>query len=273
MSGFVRAVAEGPDPVRLVELAHRVPLQVQRLLRPEPGVAHLCLLSPTGGILQGDRLEVEIAARRGAHLHVATQSAARVYRMEEDHAEQRVFLLAEEGSYLEYVPHPLILFAEARFHQELRMETVGDGVVMAADVLVPGRLACGERWAFADYRLRVRGVVDGEPVLAEAGTVCPAREAPGLATLAGGTVAGSLYVIGRGTGPLAAELGRAVAKSMPGCPCGATALARGAGALVRVVAPARAACEQALRQAWEVVRRRLLGMPAPTVWGWGAEVG
>ena len=68
---------------RITDLACRPPLQVLRahhLDRARPDLASVILASPAGGILQGDRLTIDIRVGPGATLRVATQSATRLYR-------------------------------------------------------------------------------------------------------------------------------------------------------------------------------------------------
>jgi len=81
----VRAERLG-DRTRLVEVDPRPPLQVMAAHEVEPRVpdlASLTVVSPSGGILQGDRLEVDIDVGMRARLAVGTQSSVRVYRAPE----------------------------------------------------------------------------------------------------------------------------------------------------------------------------------------------
>ncbi len=56
------------------------PLTVQRPFYPEGNVCHLYLLHPPGGVVGGDRLEIELIVASGAHALVTTPGAAKFYR-------------------------------------------------------------------------------------------------------------------------------------------------------------------------------------------------
>lgn len=230
-------------------------------------MGHLPLLSPSGGVLQGDRIDISVEARAGARVHVTTQSATRVYRTPEGPARQVVRLRSDAGSYLEYVPHPLVMFDGASFEQRLVLEVAGDGVLVAADVLVPGRLSRGERWSFSRYRGRLEGRVDGDPVVLSSWDIRPAETRPGPAVRGTGEVVGGLYVLGRELGGFADELHEAAClEEEDGVRAGAGRLRADGGVAVHAVGPDRVGCERALYRAWEAARCRLIGRPAPRVW-------
>ena len=73
----------------------QVPLQIQRAVYPEnslPGMAYLYIISPSGGILQGDRYKTDIMMKNNAVSHITTQGATRIYSMNSNSASQIVNL-------------------------------------------------------------------------------------------------------------------------------------------------------------------------------------
>jgi ABC-type multidrug transport system fused ATPase/permease subunit len=56
------------------------PLTVQRLFYPEASNCHLYLLHPHGGVVGGDRLEIELDVGAGASVLLTTPGAAKLYR-------------------------------------------------------------------------------------------------------------------------------------------------------------------------------------------------
>ena len=60
----------------------QVPLFLQKALYYDetiPPMAHLFILSPSGGILQGDRYRTDITLSNNAICHITTQGATRIY--------------------------------------------------------------------------------------------------------------------------------------------------------------------------------------------------
>jgi len=89
----------------------QVPLQIQRAVYPEnslPGMAYLYIISPSGGILQGDRYKTDIMLKNNAVSHITTQGATRIYSMNSNSATQMVNITLDENCYLEYIPDQII---------------------------------------------------------------------------------------------------------------------------------------------------------------------
>ena len=62
----------------------QVPLYVQKALHYDesiPSMAHVFILSPSGGVLQGDRYRTDITSQNNAIAHITTQGATRIYKM------------------------------------------------------------------------------------------------------------------------------------------------------------------------------------------------
>jgi urease accessory protein len=112
------------------------------------------LLSPTGGVVQHDRYRINLSLEEGTHALFTTQSATKIYRMPEGCAEQWVQIEVGRGAFLEYVPDAAILFAEADFHQRTEVSLADGALGLFTDVVMPGRLARGERLQFRCFANR-----------------------------------------------------------------------------------------------------------------------
>ncbi len=142
----------------LTENYSRPPLQVMRAIEDAAGCLCVYLLSPTGGVVQGDRYFVQIAAEAETHALCTTQAATKVYRMPDGCAEQYIRIEVGRGAVFEFVPDAAILFSEADLRQHIEI-TLHDGALLFLhEIIMPGRLARGERLQFRRYtnRLTVR---------------------------------------------------------------------------------------------------------------------
>ena len=127
----------------LRRFAHQMPLQVQRALYWDEGLPqmpYVFILSPTGGVVQGDRLEIEINMEANAMAHVTTQSATRVYEMDANYATQDQRIYGAPGSYLEYVPDVIIPNRQSRFLSTLELTLAETAAVFYPEIVMPGRM-------------------------------------------------------------------------------------------------------------------------------------
>jgi urease accessory protein len=248
---------------RLTSLDCRPPLQAMRAhyLDPAlPGMAFVTVMSPSGGVLQGDRLELVVEAGDGAQLHLNTASATRVYRMPGAEARQLTRISAGPGSLVEFVPDPYLPYAGSRFLQEGCHEVAETGTLILGEVIGPGRQARGEQLAYERFssRLEVRRP-GGELVFRDVCELEP-RSCLGRRGMLGGRAAlGSLFVVSRGLSSdvLAAALDEADVQS------GCSELPGGAGAWLRVLAHDSEAASTAVRAGWRAARAALTGALPP----------
>jgi urease accessory protein len=129
----------------------KVPLFTQRALYLEeslPSMAYIYIMSPSGGILQGDRYRMDIVLKNKACAHITTQGATRVYRMERNYATQIVNVVVDEGCYLEFVPDQIIPFRDSRFYQTVNLKVHDNGTMIYSEMIVPGRVASGESFQY-----------------------------------------------------------------------------------------------------------------------------
>ena len=129
----------------------RVPLSVQRAIYLEetlPAMAYVYIISPSGGILQGDRYRIDIILSNNAFAHVTTQGATRIYKMESNYGTHIVNIKVDEGAYLEYIPDQIIPFRKSRFYQEVELSVHDKATIIYSEAIVPGRVASGEKFDY-----------------------------------------------------------------------------------------------------------------------------
>lgn len=255
---------------RLVRRSHRGPLAVQRPFHPEPdGTCHCYVLHPPGGVVAGDRLELDVQVRPGGRALLTTPAATKLYRRGEGAASDALqrFTVAG-GARLEWLPQETIAYDGADSRLATRVELAEGAAFIACEVLCLGRPVRGERFDRGRVEQRLEVYRAGVPLLIER-----ARYAAGAAALAapyglhGAPVVGSLFCFGGERPPeLAAELRAAMAAAAGP---GETAVSELAFALVcRYRGAGVEDAHGALRAAWSVVRRACFGSPAvaPRIW-------
>ena len=181
----------------LTENYSRPPLQVMRAIEDRAGCLGVYLLSPTGGIVQGDRYAISINVGAGSHALLTTQAATKVYRMPNGCAEQVIRIDVQAGAVFEFVPDAAILFADADLSQQIEVRLHGDALLILHEIVLPGRIARGERLQFRRYANRVIVRDDHGLLLHDAATITPAeQDLDSVGVLEGYTAWGSVYLLG-----------------------------------------------------------------------------
>jgi urease accessory protein len=193
-----RDSATGKTVIR--EQYSRVPLLVQRAMYLEetlPDMAYVYIVSPSGGILQGDRYLIDITLGNNTFAHVTTQGATRIYKMDKNYASQTVNIKVEEGSLLEYIPDQIIPFRNSRFYQEVNLNVHDNATMIYSEVIVPGRVASGEAFEYDICYIKTVGRNHlGRPRFIDTVKLEPKNEnlrAEGI--LGNFTVVGTIYVV------------------------------------------------------------------------------
>jgi urease accessory protein len=113
-----------------------------------PAMAYIYIISPSGGILEGDRYRTDITLGKNALAHVTTQGATRIYKMENNYGTQMVNIKVDEGGYLEYIPDQIIPFRNSRFYQDVELIVHEKATIIYSEIIVPGRVASGEKFQY-----------------------------------------------------------------------------------------------------------------------------
>ena len=153
IGALILRLEQNPENGKTVvkEQYSKVPLFTQRALYLEeslPSMAYMYIISPSGGILQGDRYRMDITLRNNAYAHITTQGATRIYRMEKNYATQIVNIIVDDGCYFEFIPDQIIPYRDSRFYQTVNLNIHDNATMMYAEILVPGRVASGESFEY-----------------------------------------------------------------------------------------------------------------------------
>ncbi|MGN0095445.1 MAG: urease accessory protein UreD [Corynebacterium sp.] len=151
----------------------KAPMQLTRPLYidpSDPGEAFLYIRTTGGGLAQNDRIRQVLRLESGARATVTTQAGTPVHRMDAGMASQWVSLHVADGAVCEYLPGQTILFAGSRLLQTTDVDVAPGGTVLAAEVMLTGRLTRGEVNGFDTLAQRFRVTRNGRPLLSD--TLC-----------------------------------------------------------------------------------------------------
>jgi urease accessory protein len=246
----------------LARVRYTLPLQVLAPMALDDPAAVVSILNPTGGLLGGDHLAIDVSVGPAAHACLITPSATKVYRSEGEPARQDVSLRLEAGAICEWVPDHTIPFSGSGLRQRIDVEA-GDGAcLILMDAFAAGRVGRGEAWAFhlLESAVTVRDakgwLLRDRFVLACDGALDPRQ----LGAAEGCAYFASLVVIAEDVDAFR----RGVTARFP--PGGEVLAAAGSlprrGALVRCLAPSAPALLGALDALWAAARRDVLALPA-----------
>lgn len=249
---------------------HVGPLAVQRAFYPEgPGVCHVYVLHPPGGVVGGDRLRVDVSVAAGAHALLTTPAATKVYRSAGARAQQRQHLRVAAGGALEWLPQETILFDGAHVHLGTRVDLAAGGRFIGMEMLCFGLPARAEGFAHGRCRQVLELWRDGRPLLCERGRFDGAAPvATARWGLAGAPVLGTLLAT---PAPPSATLDdlRALARALPAGDLGAvTTVGDGAALVCRYLGGSTERAAVFLRAAWSILRPIVLDRPPvpPRIW-------
>ena len=138
----------------LAERWHQGPLQVQRPFYPEgPGVCHLYLLHPPGGIVPGDHLTVKARVESGGEVLITTPASTKIYRSHGPESVQGNYFDVEGGGVLEWFPQETIVFNGARIELLTRVDLSEEAAAFTGwEILCLGRPASGEPFVAGQCR-------------------------------------------------------------------------------------------------------------------------
>ncbi|OGL08810.1 MAG: hypothetical protein A3I14_03215 [Candidatus Rokubacteria bacterium RIFCSPLOWO2_02_FULL_73_56] len=244
----------------LVRCGYTLPLQVLAPVALDDPAAVVSILNPTGGVLGGDRLRIDVEAGPAAHAVLTTPSANRVYRAPAAPATQAVRLRLGAGAILEWVPDHTIPYPGSAFRQAIDAEVDDGAVLVLVDAFAAGRIARGEAWRFALLESAVSVRDRAGLVLHDRFVLGGGRAAAGPGFAEGHAYFASVVVVAdRGLAAFAAAAGRVLA-GVAGATGGVAMLPR-RGALVRCLAADAPALGAALDALWAAARRELAGLP------------
>ncbi|MGG6241679.1 urease accessory protein UreD [Nodosilinea sp. AN01ver1] len=240
----------------------RAPLRVQRPLYPEgEGLCHSVLVHTAGGLVGGDGLEVQLAAAPRAQVLITTAAASKVYGSgPESPSSQTVEITLAPSSCLEWMPQETIVFNQAHYRQQLRVNLAPGAIWVGWEITRFGRSARGETFERGEWRSQLEVWQDDRPLWCDrqqlGGGSAPLHSPNGLA---GHPVVGSFALLGYSPDTSHIEALRQLWPSDQPGDTGVTRLQT--GVLCRYRGPSSQAARRWFLMAWQYLRPHYLGRP------------
>lgn len=124
------------------DLERRVPLIVQQELyfdREWKELPCVYILSSGGPNLDGDRYQQDIYLKKDAFAWVSTGAATKLSEMHRNYSGMRQHITLEEGSYLEFMPEPVIPCRHTRFICDSELTVHPTATLFYSEVYMGGR--------------------------------------------------------------------------------------------------------------------------------------
>jgi urease accessory protein len=234
----------------------RVPLYTQRALYLEealPNMAYMYIISPSGGILQGDRYRMDITLRKHAFAHITTQGATRIYRMEGNYATQVVNIDVGEDCYFEY----------SRFYQEANLRVHNNATLLYSEIITPGRVASGEHFDYDICYMKAIAMDHGGGLkFTDVAMLEPKkRDMKLFGVLSNHDVVGNMYIITKNKLQEIKNSVNTSLKDIPNIYAGATILPSNSGIGIRMLGNTASDVRYVIYEVVRIVRRIILDAP------------
>lgn len=136
------------DGCTVARFLHSGPLRILQSLYPEgAGICHNVIVHPPGGLVGGDRLDVQVSVGGDAHGLVTTPGATRFYRSEGAAAVQQAQITLAGGARLEWLPMETICYSGCLAENRLAMQLAPGSELIGWDITALGLPAAGQPFA------------------------------------------------------------------------------------------------------------------------------
>jgi urease accessory protein len=235
----------------------------------DTGVAYTLLVNPSGGLVGGDRLSIDMRLGEEAHVLISAPSANRVYRSQGEVSIQEIEITIGAGAVLEWIPEHTIPFAGSRFRQTIHATLEPGATILLWDAVASGRIARDERWAFASVENEIRITTAAGQSLLERFALVPTTDLGSVGLAAQWNYVASLFVVNDRVAPeawsrLEARIGLLL-DERAGSILGGVSQPAAPGVAVKLLAMTAPDLTGALDVLWAAVRAELWNLP-PVAW-------
>jgi urease accessory protein len=182
---------------QLIKNQGTAPLKVQRSFYPEDAaICHNTILHTAGGIVGGDRLQIDLDLQPRSRAVITTAAAGKIYGSNGTPAIQSIVQNIGENACLEWLPQETIVFNQAIFHQHLRVNLAATGSWFGWEINRFGRTARGERFTQGEWKSATEVYRQGKPIWIDRQILSGDAMVDSPHSLAGHAIVGSLAWIG-----------------------------------------------------------------------------
>ena len=247
----------------LTEKYHTAPIKIAKTFQLEEQLGAI-IMDVSPGLLNGDHYELSWDAGPNTRLYLTNQSYTKVHPCDVgSYTSMRQRFTLAPGAIVESMMEPVMLYKDAAFRNETRVEMSQGSVWMQAEVLCPGRTLRGEvfEYQWMDNRLQVE--YEGELIFAQRQRIDPSlHHLQAAGAWEDLTHTGTFYVFSEG---IAANHVEAVRAALERLPLRDERLTYGVSLTHRhglaLLTAGRAAwhLQEVLETAWTTIRRELIG--------------
>ncbi len=171
--------------------------------RTYPQYCAAILSSYGGGLVDGDKVDLQVQCGPGAGLFLGTQAFTKVYRSTgRGGCSQVIHGTIGAGGCVVVLPDPVVPYADSLFRQEQFWELGPEALLIVVDWFTAGRLARGEQFQYGSYASDITVSRAGRPLLADRQLVQPSRSMPRRVGAFGeSSVSMNLFVVGSVSDP------------------------------------------------------------------------
>ncbi|HJT22260.1 MAG TPA: urease accessory protein UreD [Nitrospira sp.] len=231
----------------------------------ETGSAYTLLVNPSGGLVGGDHVLIDLSVGPEAHVLISTPSANRVYRSVSKASVQDIRVSVGTQGRLEWFPEHTIPFSGSRFRQSIDVALAPGAVLLFWDAMASGRIARGERWAFTSLENRIRISTACGDTASEHYAIDREPKRRTISLMEEWDYLGSLFIIGDSVGSaiwnrlevLLAE----ILETQRGEVLGGVSQPAAPGLVVKLVAKSAPVLSDVLSGLWGAARRALWNLP------------
>lgn len=171
---WLQATTNEAGETQLKHQRHAAPIHVSKPYRDGQSLL-LQTVSPTAGLLAGDRITLDIALDESASLTLYAPAVTRVHAMSSDapaaHCKQRFVL--KGNAFMEFINEGTVLQRDSSFEQTTEISLSDNADMIFSDIVWPGRIASGEAFEFRAFQSRFQAYRDEKLIAMERSYTTP----------------------------------------------------------------------------------------------------